>query len=785
MHGEGAERPLASWRFEGSWRRSQQTILDAVGDRIDGADPLHLVAPPGAGKTLLGLELARRRGSRTLVLAPTATIRAQWARAGRDLAPAGRRAEGEADAVSEDPRAPGDLTALTYQMLSVIDATRSPYDDLAREEWRRELVDASRDDQAADAWLSDLAEQNIRTYRTGIRRRGRRLRREAVRADPGLLAQGLHENARELIDRLVEHGVTTVVLDECHHLLDHWALVVHCLLARIRERGGTPLVIGLTATLPSAEDSEEFENYSGLLGDVDYELPTPAVVKEGNLAPYRDLAWFVTPTPDEISFLREHSTRLERLVAETLGTPDGRDFLVGLLQPGPEEDGDEARLAAAFRADATIAEAAARMLALTAPEHPLVSLVGRDARRAPDTEQRLRILARYALERILPDPDRAALWESMRRLLADFGFLLTDRGIRRGRDPIDAVLTTTRAKESAIGDILRVELASGDGERVRAAAILDFAVHGHGRQEGAAGALRCFETVAADPDLAELRPVLVTSAHLRIAARDASVLLPRLEDALGVGPLAAEAASATSLEVSVPGVGASRVVEAVSRLVSEGTCRLIVGTRGILGEGWDCRAVNTLIDLSAVATSSATQQLRGRTLRLDPAWPGKVAHNWTVTAVLEPDVGVDGAGDLRRLLRKQDQTWGLLQDGPPAVVRGIAHTLGPDAMRELESLADGDRRASAARISGATVREMIPRAETRQRWGIGEPYVGRSAPRSSSDARAGPGRSSPRSPWRECSRCSSPFSRARRSEPCAWWAASSAPTRRRGCSRAR
>ncbi|WNY34498.1 hypothetical protein Q9Q99_03975 [Curtobacterium flaccumfaciens] len=88
-------------------------MLDRV--PVVPGDPVHVVAPPGSGKTLLGLLLAGRAGARALVLAPTATIRSQWAAsaAALDGAPAVR--------VSEDPEHPGDLTALTYQMLSVLE----------------------------------------------------------------------------------------------------------------------------------------------------------------------------------------------------------------------------------------------------------------------------------------------------------------------------------------------------------------------------------------------------------------------------------------------------------------------------------------------------------------------------------------------------------------------------------------------------------------------------------------------------------------------------------------
>src|SRR5699024_8818593 len=268
----------------------------------------------------------------------------------------------------------------------------------------------------------------------------------------------LHPNARELVDRLVEHGIGTIILDECHHLLDHWALVVTYLVSRLRENGITPQLIGLTATLPATEDEDEYDNYSGLLGEVDYELPTPAVVKEGNHAPYRSFAWFVTPSEQELDFLRTHDEQLGDVIRSTLASADGIDFLTQQLQPEQEEGGRrrdvERAIGVAFSRDADMAESVARTLHWVDPSHWLVPLLGREIRRPPTTDQRIRVLARYALDRILPDKARAEEWQWIRSVLVDLGYTLTDRGIRRGRNPVESMLATSEAKDHAVSEIL-------------------------------------------------------------------------------------------------------------------------------------------------------------------------------------------------------------------------------------------------------------------------------------------------------------------------------------------
>jgi len=67
----------ADLEFIYPWRSYQKRVLVELETHLDD-DRLHIVAAPGAGKTVLGLEVARRINRRTLVLTPTLTVRNQW-----------------------------------------------------------------------------------------------------------------------------------------------------------------------------------------------------------------------------------------------------------------------------------------------------------------------------------------------------------------------------------------------------------------------------------------------------------------------------------------------------------------------------------------------------------------------------------------------------------------------------------------------------------------------------------------------------------------------------------
>lgn len=104
---------LGRMRFSGAWRDYQQRVLDEFAQHA--ADQrIHVVAAPGSGKTVLGLELVRRIGRPALVLAPTRTIRDQWS---ARLVPLFLDQPPAPHECSHDLAAPADLTCATYQAL--------------------------------------------------------------------------------------------------------------------------------------------------------------------------------------------------------------------------------------------------------------------------------------------------------------------------------------------------------------------------------------------------------------------------------------------------------------------------------------------------------------------------------------------------------------------------------------------------------------------------------------------------------------------------------------------
>lgn len=141
-------------------RCHQREAISAIGaaERVGGRRAW-VVLPPGSGKTAVGLETIRQRGRRAVVLGPNIAIQNQWLATWYRYEPA-------PDA-GTDRLLNASLTVLTYQALATFG-----------------------DDDPEE--------------------------------DDGTLIGRLHPNGAALVEALRDAGPLTVVLDECHHLIEVW-----------------------------------------------------------------------------------------------------------------------------------------------------------------------------------------------------------------------------------------------------------------------------------------------------------------------------------------------------------------------------------------------------------------------------------------------------------------------------------------------------------------------------------------------------------------------------------
>lgn len=97
----------------------------------------HLVAPPGAGKTIVGLELIRRFAAPAVIFAPTTTIQEQWSAKAALFLPETAPPEALVTLVSLDPNRLAPINVFTYQLLSTPGESQAWVEMQARERWCR------------------------------------------------------------------------------------------------------------------------------------------------------------------------------------------------------------------------------------------------------------------------------------------------------------------------------------------------------------------------------------------------------------------------------------------------------------------------------------------------------------------------------------------------------------------------------------------------------------------------------------------------------------------------
>lgn len=749
--------------FQHPFRKYQRMILHQL-EAAPGDERYHLVSPPGSGKTIVGLELIRRFGQPAVVFAPTTTIQRQWQeKVGMftqdpDLIP---------QLTSLDPRRLAPINIYTYQLISTPGQSLERVNQMALGGWLEDLVieGQANDEASAQPRLETLRQNNPVAYRRELSKRYLGVKRTLLRSQAAEIGPFLHLNARRLIKALIDYGVRTVVLDECHHLLDYWAIVLRYLIGQI----DGPRVIGLTATLPNPENETQFENYTSLLGEVDFEVPTPAVVKEGDLAPYRDLVHFVEPSEREMAYLLDIQSAFEAAIEEVTTHPRFEAWIRQMVLRPTDQDAAPLTWEAFLRTRPLFSLAVLRFLNRAGHDILGNRVLPQEALEELSLEDWGVLLERYGLDvlKLSPDPADHEQLKLLRKRLLPFGMTLTERGLRQSRSPGDLVLAFSESKDRAVAEILSAE-AQAMGEGLRAVVVTDFERKSSGVRglrdvldADAGSALRAFAYLVQHPQAGKLDPILVTGKTLLVDADHGDPLLQLLNKELEFRKIRARCAfrktrAPYALEVVGEGSGwtSSVYVSLVTRAFEEGLTKCLVGTRGIFGEGWDSLKLNTLIDLTSVTTSTSVQQLRGRSIRLDPSWPRKVAHNWDVICVVKSFK--KGDGDLRRFELRHRKYWGvvpvsraqqILHDTAEAigaaldfapgegdaaeaplhlspelagqVVKGVSH-VSPELAYQLA--VHGFRRVYFDRITRHMLSQVRRRVAAYDLWRIGEEY---------------------------------------------------------------
>lgn len=572
-------------KFKYTWRNYQARVLENTREYMaDGK--VHIVAAPGSGKTTLGIELIARMGENALVLAPSITIREQW----RERIIEGFLLEGlnPDDYISQNLKKPKTITIATYQALhSAMNRYKGSLDESGREK------DRDSDDEVKLS-SKDVEEVDYSDF--------------------------------DIVKTMKANQMGLVCLDECHHLRSEWWKA----LEEFKEEIGGFKVIALTATPPYDSNATMWNRYMNMCGEIDEEIAIPELVKEGSLCPHQDYVYFNYPTEEEkqeiLKFKERSKTTYDKLMgdAEFAEAIRGHKGLCGMIS------------------DDLLLENpnyfASILIFLQAKNIPfpdrLKSLLG--TRRLPEMKESWMELL---LQGFLYDDTIAySCGEEYRKNLISYlksQGLIEKKKISFTTTPsIEKLLTTSKGKCESIKAIAKHEFESA-GKGLRLLILTDYI---RKEYEKAIGGTEDVTALGVIPFFEQLRREVGDNSDLRLAVLCGTIVIIPAEAKDALVAAVGESGTVTFSPVGnlpetdyvkVNAVGdAHFLTGAVTEVFTQGHMQVLIGTKSLLGEGWDSPCINSLILASFVGSFMLSNQMRGRAIRVFKQNPEKSSNIW-------------------------------------------------------------------------------------------------------------------------------------------------------------
>lgn len=656
------------------WRPYQQRVLTELADHLSD-DRLHVIAPPGSGKTVLGLEAVRRLNRPTLILAPTLAIRDQWVDrfVALFLPPPHERP----DWISTDLSRPAWMTVGTYQGLFSLYS--------GEPEEAPPEIEAESDSESAPGLEDDGNEDED--------------------APPSSAKAG--GTVPEAFLPLKRMEVRTIVVDEAHHLKNAWWRSLTALIDSLDH----PTVAALTATPPYDVSFAEWERYKALCGPVDSEISVPELLLEKNLCPHQDYVYLSSPTETERRPIQAFREAVDAFVKDLVLD---FDFIDGVeshpWMAFPEEHLEEifseteafsSMLVFLHHVDRWISSEALQTLGVERKAIPEITL------------EWLEILLTHAIYRDKGhfEPVSKRMKE-IRRNLSRMGAVERRKVALRSTRKIQKSLTSSVGKLESIVEVVRVESESLKNE-LRMVVLTDFIYAGDMpdyiddlKPVNRIGVVPVFERLRRE-HLWEIRPGILCGSLVVIpeeAVSDFQMIAAEIGvdlDRLRFEPLSHDPGFQI---VHTLGTAGEQKVRMMTELFRLGGVNLLVGTKSLLGEGWDAPFLNSLILATWVGSWVLSNQMRGRAIRTEAGNPEKTANIWHLVCVAPglEDVG----GDLANLNRRFNAFVGVCPDGD-RIENGLDRLGLPSSLAE-----DAALRASNAEM----IRRARDRAGLRRAW---------------------------------------------------------------------
>lgn len=613
-------------KFKYPWRSYQQKVLDELDHHMQDKH-LHVVAPPGSGKTVLGLEVAIRLNKPTLVLAPTLTIRNQWI---QRLCESFMEIKTLPDWISIDIKNPSFLTVCTYQGL-------------------HSACSGEEVEEPAEI----MAESGINLSKAPLPKKKGKER----------------PSMSSIIKGLKSANIGTIVIDEAHHLKNEWW---HSLI-KVKEQL-KPFIVGLTATPPYDVTYTEWRRYLDLNGPIGAEITVPELIVANDLCPHQDHIYFSMPTAEEFQKINKFRKDVDELYrklsrSETLirvltnippwkrpyanmewiydNLPVYTSILIYLHTNGIEIPDIHFQIMG-FDEDVEIPE-----LTYDRIETLLTFFLFRDKEFFTDFEEEQELF-RHQLQR------HGVLEKNCINLLYS--------------QRINKMLISSKGKMKSIKEIVDFEYNDLHSD-LRMVILTDYIRSECLNEKGLTpefnkiGVVPIFEYLQQDNTdgkklgvLTGSLTVIPVSALSRFHELCVNYGLTDIEET-------AKPYNENYLIIHSQNSLKNRLVHIITRMFEEGDIEILIGTKSLLGEGWDAPAINSLILASFVGSFVLSNQMRGRAIRTQKGNPSKTSNIWHLVCI-DPTIE-NGGRDFELMKRRFRSFVGISNGEEPVIENGL------------------------------------------------------------------------------------------------------------------
>lgn len=538
----------------------------------------------------------------TLILAPTTAIRNQWVQKFCELF---LQTAVAPDWISRDIYNPKFMTVVTYQGLHAACNNLN-------------VVDVDPEDE------DDSAENG------------------AIRSS--------NKNLANIVKSLRKQEIGVIVVDEAHHLKNEWWQTLN----KVKE-ALDPIVVGLTATPPYDVTPLEWQRYTDLNGPVDIEISVPELVIERDLCPHQDHIYYALPSPAENQDIIDFRKRIGKLFNEIKND----EIIAAALTNHPIWLNPTENLEWIYT-NLSFYSATLIFLNVNGREIPEAHLeiIGDKNLVIPqfDYQWAETILEFYLFRdegNFMPFTEHQ---KELAHKLRQNGVLENRQICLSQNKRITSILTSSISKLGAIAQIVNFEHTQL-GASLRLVILSDFirkeffvSTTENNLELNKIGVMPIFEKLRRQHNKAIKIGVLTGSiVIIPKAAYTAFEQQARKYDIrdINCSPLPFDD---NYLKIEHTEQLKQELVHVITHIFQQGEIEVLIGTKSLLGEGWDAPAINTLILASFVGSFVSSNQMRGRAIRTHHECMDKTGNIWHLACV-DPTLQ-GGGGDIHLLKRR-------------------------------------------------------------------------------------------------------------------------------------